>query len=671
MKEHNTDTLSQHSFSLTSKRRILFLQALFVLGFVLALVAEQFFTLVVQDLDQTAQNARARVFLSEQMLKDIDAIEVTVYQMVTALDKTGYQRHEAKIAEAIDHIKQSLDVLRFGGKVTRTFVVKHDVTEMLVKHVSYVADKDQAYVADMIDMGSMLDDLLLKTTSLSHRLAELGVMQARVEKTSALFDADIRKQVSQLPPLLVHLKENGGRLTLEAQYSLNKLNQALKQQKQRYEVAKVAFMLVVLLLMIGLAWWFTRQISQSNQQLALAWQSMQASQQEAERASRAKSDFVSRMSHELRTPLNAILGFTQILAMEQLPEHQQNAVQHIHRSGQHLLDLINQVLDIAKIEAGKLELEALNIDLPQLIQDTAAITGERARAKKLIFDVILSEDLPRYILGDPTRIRQVLINLIGNAIKFTNQGSITVIARLTPDQANHLRIEVVDTGIGMSVMALSRLFKPFAQADGSITRQFGGTGLGLVLCKELVEAMGGEIHVDSHIGHGSRFWFDLPFLLGTPSAELLKVVVPPQASESTASAGMVVTSKLSRIRLLLVEDNPVNQMVAMKFLNKLAIKQVSLAHHGEEALEKLAQSPYDVVLLDMEMPVMDGYTTLSKIREQELYNDDLPHQLVIAMSANALNEDKQRAFDLGIDDYITKPVNFAVLQATLEKWLLR
>jgi CheY-like chemotaxis protein len=408
-----------------------------------------------------------------------------------------------------------------------------------------------------------------------------------------------------------------------------------------------------------------RQINQSNRQLTETWQEMLRAKEEADKASRAKSDFVSRMSHELRTPLNAILGFAQLLEMDNLPEHQKTPVQQINRAGKHLLELINQVLDIAKIEAGKLEVEMLSINLPQLLNDTAAISQERIQNKGLTFNINLDAHLPQYVMGDPTRLRQVLINLIGNAIKFTDAGSITLNAIALTNQT--IRFEVIDTGIGMSEQAQARLFKAFVQADDSITRKYGGTGLGLMLCKEIVEALGGQISVVSEVGKGSCFWFELPLPPAESQTQVPQLSAAP-AQETTLSAPSA-SAILEGKRLLLVEDNPVNQMVASKLLQKLGTTP-DIANNGQEALDKLKLASYDLVLLDLEMPVMDGYTTICKIREEEGYCDDYRHQLVIAMSANALNEDKQRAFALGVDDYLTKPVNFVLLQSTLTKWLL-
>jgi CheY-like chemotaxis protein len=306
------------------------------------------------------------------------------------------------------------------------------------------------------------------------------------------------------------------------------------------------------------------------------------------------------------------------------------------------------------------------VDLPQLLTDTAAISQERITHKGLALNINLNDAISHFVISDPTRLRQVLINLIGNAIKFTDAGEITINAM--PLEASKVRFEVIDTGIGMTEKAQSRLFKPFSQADESITRRYGGTGLGLMLCKEIVEALGGSIGVTSEVGKGSCFWFELP-LEPTDDIEPATPLIATNELTISEDRPKDFSQLLVDKRLLLVEDNPVNQMVASKLLQKLGTVP-DIANNGQEALDKLKVTSYDLVLLDLEMPVMDGYTTIAHIRTEENYSDVYRHQLVIVMSANALNEDKQRVLALGVDDYITKPINFLALKATLEKWIV-
>jgi signal transduction histidine kinase/CheY-like chemotaxis protein len=643
----------------TSASRVLLLQGVFIIGFLLIFGLEHVFSNLIQELDQHSQNERARLFIAEQILRDITDIEMDVYRMTIATGNNAYQRFDKSIHDKVDNLHHSLAVLGNGGTISRTIYLNLDVADQMTKTVTYQPDTSKPYNLELIELEPLINQVVEKTPAL-RQLLEIREAQRKIndDTDAAKTETEIKYYVKQIPPFFIRLKENANRLTYDSQQHLNELTADLAAQKSRYEAIKLSLMIIIILSVIIVGFIFAHQINRSNKQLTLAWQEMQRAKEEADNASRAKSDFVSRMSHELRTPLNAILGFAQLLEMENLPEYQKTPVQQINRAGKHLLELINQVLDIAKIEAGKLEIETMSIDLPQLLHDVIAISNERVENKGLSFTTNLDAQLPRYVMGDPTRMRQVFINLIGNAIKFTDKGMITLNA--TPaDTGSYIRFEIIDTGIGMNEQAQTRLFKAFAQADDSITRRYGGTGLGLMLCKEIVEALGGKIGVISEAGQGSCFWFEIPLPIAEEQIHAPLLTQAPPSHEARTLADK---------RLLLVEDNPVNQMIASKFLQKIGITP-DIANNGQEALDALKQAHYDLVLLDLEMPIMDGYTTISNIRETESYSDEYRHQIVIAMSANALNEDKQRAFALGVDDYLTKPVNFVLLQSTLEKWL--
>ncbi len=652
----------------TSALRVFLLQGVFIIGFLMVFGLEQVFSGLIKELDQVSQNERARLFIGEQILRDIEAIEMNVYRMTIATGNNAHQRFENNINEHTIHLRRSLKVLRDGGTVSRTIYLNLDAADQMVKTVSYQPNQSKSYTMEIIELEPLIDQILEKTPALRELLEARETQRQQAEGGNVmLYERQIKTYIKQIPPFFIRLKENANRLSYDTQQRLTEIEADLAAQRVRYEATKLGLMILVIISVILVGLVFARQINSSNRQLTETWQEMLKAKEEADKASKAKSEFVSRMSHELRTPLNAILGFAQLLEMDNLPEHQKTPVHQINNAGKHLLELINQVLDIAKIEAGKLEIEILSIDLASLLNDTFAISQERITNKGLSFNLNIDNTLPHYVMGDPTRLRQVLINLIGNAIKFTDTGSITLNAMPLPNQM--VRFEVIDTGIGMGEQAQSRLFKAFAQADDSITRKYGGTGLGLMLCKEIVEALGGQISVVSEVGKGSCFWFELPLPPAeSQSAPSLPLTVETAKAVQTPDR-IELAATLESKKILLVEDNPVNQMVASKFLQKLGITP-DIANNGQEALDKLKLASYDLVLLDLEMPIMDGYTTISNIRKEENTCDDYRHQLVIAMSANALNEDRQRAFALVVDDYLTKPVNFLLLQETLKKWLL-
>ena len=520
----------------------------------------------------------------------------------------------------------------------------------------------------------------------------------------------------------------------------------------------------------------------THNELSLALNQVKAYARKAEAASRAKSEFLTNMSHEIRTPLNGVLGMTNLLLSTELDDLQKRYTEMAKNSGESLLGLINDILDFSKIEAGHMELESVPFTLAEILEDVGEIMSSRLQEKKLEFISHILPGTPQLVLGDLGRVRQILVNLAGNAVKFTLSGTITIIASLTTELPEHylLRFEVVDTGIGIPKDKISSLFKPFTQVDATTTRRFGGTGLGLSICQHLVKLMDGEIGIESEPDVGTTFWFTLK--LAKPSAETithhqpkykiqkgtaliwapelarpmplysfealglkalvadsaedalkqtmenkyeavlvdygvghqeainfagklktaarLLLLLPPVgfraelqelkeagyryfltkplklAALSEAMSGVPEAQKvkparakvpLKNFRLLLVEDSPVNQLVAQGFLNAMGYVSDAVAN-GREALEALARLPYDLVLMDCQMPEMDGYEATRYIRSGKtaVLNPNVP---IVAMTAHAMSGDKEKCLTTGMDDYLSKPINPHKLKEMLERWL--
>ncbi|OPY89301.1 MAG: Autoinducer 2 sensor kinase/phosphatase LuxQ [Syntrophus sp. PtaU1.Bin208] len=397
----------------------------------------------------------------------------------------------------------------------------------------------------------------------------------------------------------------------------------------------------------------------------------------AESANKAKSEFLANMSHEIRTPLNGILGFLELLQTDgRLTERQQKYTATALASGDTLLQLINDILDFSKIEAGKMEIDVTEFDLLALVTEVAEFFSTQAHKKGIQLTSRFAKGTPSILCGDPVRLRQVLINLLGNAVKFTEEGEISLHVSLEGEEGQTvlIRFEVRDTGIGISPDALSSIFRAFAQEDGSTTRRYGGTGLGLAIAGQLVEMMGGKISVESVPGEGSSFRF---------TARLAKRHSPSVAAEFRAPSSQEPQisepedkqkdqKPFASFRILLVEDNPVNQALTTAMLAYFGC-QADLAENGLDAQTKVAAERYDLILMDCQMPEMDGYEATAAIREEEAASREQGeprHVPIVALTAHALDGDREICLMAGMDDYLSKPFKVEELRSILSRWLI-
>nr|WP_281494892.1 ATP-binding protein [Marinobacter sp. S6332] len=399
----------------------------------------------------------------------------------------------------------------------------------------------------------------------------------------------------------------------------------------------------------------TREISEKNQALQRGNRALVKAKEDAMRRARARANFLASMSHEIRTPLNGVLGMLGLAVEAEQDESKRQRLEIALSAGQSLLGILNDILDISKVEAGKLNLENIPFDLQGLIKECSTLHTQQARKKGIELIAETEPEFPDQFLGDPTRIRQILNNLLSNAVKFTDSGSV----RITADySAGVVTIKVSDTGIGMSKEGLRKIFSPFSQADTQTTRLYGGTGLGLTLCRQLVERMQGEIKVDSKEHQGTRFTVTLPLPVHDHQGAGNSLMLPEKAEipEHTEPAQ-------NSLQILLVEDNEVNQMVACTLLKKMG-HQVETAENGIVAIEALEQGHFDLVLMDCQMPVMDGYETTRRIRKNPEWRN-LP---IIAVTANVMQGDRDDCFACGMNDYITKPYNRTQLSEAITRW---
>ena len=753
-------------------KNLFLLMIVFILGYSFVVGMHQYFNNAIHEMDMKIKNEDSRYKIGKYILDEIHNIESNFYKMSLSTNLNTIKPIKNEIKHEIEDIRKAINILKNGG-VQKDYIRLNLVgLEKIEENIKFTPSKDLNYTFEGID-------LLPKLINIENKLEEIDniiikkqkalVTKSKTEKQKLDFQVQIFYK--QIPPMFVRMKENASRLLYESRKNSNLIENKIIENKEFYKNLEYLITLLIMITVITFAFIISKQIQRKSEELKNITEEARNSAIEASKANKVKSQFLANMSHEIRTPLNAIIGFSEILSNSKLKPKEKEQASIITKSAKSLLDIINDILDISKVESGRFELVSEKFDTRNFFEQIVELYSVSSDDKKIRFIFNYDTSIPKSIIGDSTRLKQVISNLLSNAIKFTSEGKhviFTIKAIDIKDDKTKLFFSIKDEGIGINKEDQKKVFQPFSQADNSISRSFGGTGLGLAISSKIINMMGSEIELKSQKGKGSEFFFilelaseaseeksnkklecnfaisnpledeenirfnlknyldelghlynletlhetdkkiDLIFFFGEESlidtitklkkkfnSKLVfvgdanklgnfntsiidyKIDVPLYGSkifniissacnlDKTSIKNESFGEKLEG-KVLVAEDNINNQRLIDILLENLNL-DVTIVDDGLQAYNEYLKNDYDLILMDINMPIMDGLQSLNKIKNSEKYEKVKP--AIVALTANTIKGDKEKYLNSGMDDYLSKPIDTKELNVIAKKYL--
>ena len=753
----------------------------FIVGYLGIVIIHNVFSDIRNNLDASVKNEYSRYKIGEYILKEISFIEANFYKMGIITKLRAIEPIQNEIEKEIQNVLGAIEILEKGGVLKSHIKLNLIEANSVVDEIYFKAD-DKKLVFEAIDLIPKLNELREKVSEM-HEIMKMKILILEASNTDILTNNAYKNDsfkielfFKQIPTLFIRMQENSNRLLYDSKKNITTLEKNIEIEKEYYKNLEYIFTYIVMIIIVLTGFLLIRQILRKNKELEEITKKAKKSEEEALIANETKSKFLANMSHEIRTPLNAIIGFSDILSSSNMEANDKEKAEIISKSAKALLNIINDILDISKIESGKYEVSKTNFDLKDLLEQIVQLYAVNTKEKNIRFLYTLDESIPNFVFSDETKLKQVLSNIISNAIKFTpNNGKVSFDVKLLTLNENtaSVRFSVKDEGIGISPENQKSIFEPFSQADGTISRKYGGTGLGLAISLNIIKMLGSEIKLISKENEGSLFYFDLDlvvqdvsnfdssklkydfaicniiedteniknhlasvvkyfgrihqgdediescekidliFCFGDPQfyeklsrrkerfkcpvvyvgnmdkinnnnimkplmdyfldvpiygSKIFNIIAESKLIEKDVqkSENKIETKENFSGQILVAEDNPNNQLLIKIVLQKLGL-DVTIVENGQLAVEKYQNEKYDLIFLDINMPVMDGLTALKLIREYE--KEIQRYTPIVALTANTINGDREKYIDEGMDNYLSKPLERNQLISILNLYL--